>query len=262
MTEDPSSIPPQHRNQVTRRSLQSASEPAIQAVPPEPLAGAKTDKAPTGRRRFEVPYQGFEGMARRIIVPVTFNDSVTANLLIDTGAPYLLISPKLAERLGLIKDEDGGLIVMTGGIGGSVPAMLAVVDSISIGEARAEFLPATITPSISGDFEGLVGMDFLADYRISIDSNRSVITFDELPAQKDRPGGHDEIWWRSNFQHITHLRSEWSRYLASLESVNMAGSETETLKRIARNQHEEADKLHRKLERFASDHAVPNSWRR
>jgi hypothetical protein len=131
MTDSPSQIPPQYRNQVDRKQLQTAAEPG---------AGAEFRKARSAAdlRHFEIPYQPFGGNSRRIIIPVRLNDSVTAQLLLDTGSPGLMISPKLASRLGLLDDDqDGNLRVMTGGIGGSVPAILSVVDNVSVGEARS-----------------------------------------------------------------------------------------------------------------------------
>ena len=66
-------------------------------------------------------------------------------MLLDTGSPGLLISPDLAGRLDLINESDTELLITASGIGGSVPASLTVVDSVSVGGARSEFLPATVT---------------------------------------------------------------------------------------------------------------------
>jgi hypothetical protein len=173
-----------------------------------------------------------------------------------------MISPELAGRLGFLDEQNGGLQVVTGGIGGSVPAILAVVDTVRVGDAYAEFLPAIITKIPSNKFEGLVGMDFLVNYRISIDSNNSVIALDELPPQLDRPGGHDEAWWRSNFQNFSNLKTEWGNYLNNLAQLDMTSSERERRIKIAKNQYDEADKLYRKLERYARDNTVPIQWRR
>lgn len=52
---------------------------------------------------YEVPFEAYEGSAQRVIVSITFNDSVTVPMLIDTGAPGLLILPKLAKQLGVIQ---------------------------------------------------------------------------------------------------------------------------------------------------------------
>jgi hypothetical protein len=256
MTDALSQVPPKYRDQVDRRSLQSAGEPGIQ--PTVRVSGNNVSRL----RHVEVSYLAFEGRSRRIIIPVTFNDSVKANLLLDTGSPGLMITPSLADRLGLIDGQETSLRIMTGGIGGSTPAILAVVDSVQVGDARSEFLPATITTMPSAQFEGLVGMDFMANYKVSIDIEKSILTFDELPPQSDRPGGHDEAWWRSNFERFESLRDEWTRYLERADSESLASSEKEKRLKIAKEQFAAADDLCRRLERYARDNAVPTTWRR
>jgi hypothetical protein len=261
MTDNLANVPPQYREQAEKRTTQTMAEPDYQ---PEVRQNDNTESSvQTGLHlnSFEVPYKAFEGSARRIIISVTFNETVTADMLLDTGSPGLLITPKLADRLGLIKEDDGNLVVTAGGIGGSVPAMLAVVDVLRVGDARAEFSPAIITEVSSSDYEGLVGMDFLANYKISIHSDKEVLVFDELPPQIDRPGGHDEAWWRSNFQNFSKLKTEWSDVLSHLENANMTSSEKERLVRIVKAQHSEAEKICRKLERYARDSVVPSNWR-
>jgi hypothetical protein len=181
---------------------------------------------------------------------------------LDTGSPGLLISPSLAGRLGLHDEIDGRLQISAGGIGGTAPATLDIVDTVKVGEAYAEFLPATITEIPSSDFEGLVGMDFLANYQISIDTSNNIIIFDEMPPQSNKPGGHDEIWWRSNFSNFSRMREMWETQLADIEKGSISSSEKEKKIRFAQNQYDEADKLCRKLERYARDSTVPMSWRR
>jgi hypothetical protein len=254
MTDSLSQIPAQYRDQVGMKTLRTATQSDMSPAAPGSILT-------TGLRHFEIHYQGFEGASRRIIIPVTFNESVTARMLLDTGSPGLMISPELAGRLGLLDEQGGNLKVMAGGIGGSAPAILAVVDSVKVGDARSEFLPATITKIPSNEFEGLVGMDFMANYRIGIDTKDSIVVFDELPPQMDRPGGHDEAWWRSNFQNFTRLRAQWSDYLGKLERESLTSSEKERRAEIVKKQYEEADKLYRKLERYARDNSVPTSWR-
>jgi hypothetical protein len=252
MTDTPSQIPAKYRDQVDRRTLSS--------LKPE-YPKNSFEWSGTEAKRFEIPYKAFEGSSRRIIIPVTFNDSVTARMLLDTGSPGLMISPRLASRLGLIDERDGNLQVMAGGVGGSVSAMLAIVDRIKVGDTQTEFLPATITRFPSDEFEGLVGMDFMANYRIGIDTENSVLIFEEIPPQPDRPGGHDAAWWRSNFSNFAKLRDTWSSYLDKMESEDLPSSEREKQIRTAKRQHEAAVELCRKLERYASDNAVPLQWR-
>ncbi len=262
MTDSLGNVPLKYRDQVVKRILQVRTEPDFQSESPKSNTSENAEKPGKNLNHFEIPYKAFEGTARRIIIPVTFNESVTVNMLMDTGSPGLLISPSLACRLGLIHKEDGNLFVMAGGIGGAVPAMLAVVDKVRVGDASAEFLPATITGVDSSDYEGLVGMDFIANYKTSIDNDKQVVTFSEMPPQAERPGGHDEAWWRSNFQNFSNLKNEWKEVLASLENANMTSSQKDQLLKIAKSQYAEAEEICRKLERYAHDSVVPSNWRR
>jgi hypothetical protein len=256
MTDNVSQIPSQYRNQVEKTRTQISGQPVIQPV------FLENGAASPDLKHFEIPYQAFEGRSRRIIIPVTFNESIEAPLLLDTGSPGLMIAPRLAKRLGLLDESESLLKVTTGGIGGTTPAVLAVVDTVRVGEARAEFLPATITQIPSNEFEGLVGMDFMSNYRISIDTTNSLLAFDELPPQIDRPGGHDEAWWRSNFHNFEKLRAEWAGYLEKLDSEDLTSSEKEKRIKISKEQYAAAENLCRRLERYARDNAVPIDWRR
>jgi hypothetical protein len=262
VTDNISSIPPQYRDQVQKRTLQATEEPEAKPEPQKSVAVKNVVPPGTSLSRFEVPYRPFEGTARRIIVPVTLNNSVPARLLLDTGSPGLVISPELADRLGLFDRQDGTLLTTAGGIGGTVPAILSIVDTVKVGDAQAEFLPATITLIDSDDYEGLVGMDFLANYRIAIDTTKNVLVFDELPPKPEKPGGHDEVWWHHHFQRFARARAEWVGYLEDVEKANLSSSETQKYSRFAKSQCEEADKLLRKLEIYARDNAVPINWRR
>jgi hypothetical protein len=261
ITDNLSLVPPQYQSQFEKKIQQmkaSSDEAARQNANFE-----RSIQSAAGLKHFEVPYVAFEGASRRIIIPVTFNESIEARLLLDTGSPGLMISPKLAGRLGLLNgEEDGNVKIQAAGIGGSVSAVLAVVDSIRVGSARSEFLPAVIAKIPSDAFEGLVGMDFMAHYRIGIDTNRNVVIFNELAPQVDRPGGHDEIWWRSNFQYFAHLRAESAKQIDDLEIGNGMSSEKEKRLIAAKKQHDAADELCRKLERYARENAVPTGWRR
>jgi hypothetical protein len=260
MSDSLSQVPPQYRQQVENKGSRPESpisESFDHSIPP-----ANALQVGANLKRFEVPYKPFEGNSRRIILPVILNESISADLLLDTGSPGLMISQELADRLGIPNDMDSGLKILTGGIGGTTPATLAVVDTLRIGPATAEFFPVTITKIPSEAFEGLIGMDFLANYKISIDIDKSIVIFNELPPQSEKPGGHEEIWWRSHFQTVSRLREEWSRYLEKMKTDDSLSYEKERRLKIAKKQYEEADNLFRKLERYARANAVPVDWRR
>jgi predicted aspartyl protease len=226
-------------------------------------------------KRYEIPYKAYEGTSRRIIIPVAFNGSFTAPMALDTGATGMHISLKVAEKLGLFEKDEGNLIETTGGIGGTVPAILTIIDTVQVGKLVEHFVPTKVTRSFSEEFEGLLGMDFMTNFSIHIDTSRHVVVLEELPARSNMRGGHDEEWWRSTFRQFASKRAEWKNLGDTLSNLRdpskpaltiKTGRTTKIvsigeLKEFADLQYREADKLLRKLDRYAVDHVVPMEWR-
>jgi predicted aspartyl protease len=237
--------------------------------PPPPPALVATPAAPPKHKVISVPYQPFEGSARRIIISVTFNDKVTAPMALDTGAPGTLISSQLAERLGVLEANEGRLVTLAGGIGGQKLAVLVVLDSIAVDEARTDFVLATVVEPMSAAFEGLVGMDFLAGYAVEIDTKQHLLTLTEQDQSDEQPGGHDERWWRESFAHLGGQRAIWEQTHLRLEEglkrsrapSGLTLDQATAFSRFADTQSREAQLLFDRLERQASRHSVPREWR-
>lgn len=210
---------------------------------------------------YEVPFEAYEGAAQRVIVSVTFNDSVTVPMLIDTGAPGLVISPRLAKQLGVFSNDEGMVVTMTGGIGGKVPAIRTFIDKVQVGGAKDSFIPATVTPSISGSYEGLIGMDFMSKYSLKIDPVKQVVIFEEISLDPKSPGGRNERWWRSLFKELHFLRAAWKNYSERLGKMGAITQNEIVVREFADRQAKEADKLISRLDRHASEYLVPQSWR-
>lgn len=274
-----SEVPLKYQNQIETKTFERRVKPAEKSEPAtennskpfEPSEESDSQDKNTSEsaelpaetpKRFEVPYEAFEGRARRIIISVTLNGSITAPMLLDTGASVMLISPYLADRLGLFDKRHGKLVTAAKGIGGPVPAILTIIDKVSVNGASAKCIPATIAPLPSSHFEGLMGMDFMANYRIGIDTRKHVVTFEELSSESDMPGGHDKSWWQDNSRRFSSAQVAWKNYLDKLDKVSMQTSEIKWFKRIAKHQYNEANKLHRKFEQYATWNSVPSHWRR
>ena len=219
-------------------------------------AGPISEPPKPKRNSYEVPFEAYEGTAQRVIVSVKFNDSVTARMLLDTGAPGLVISPKLANRLGILNGDEGKVVVQSGGIGGRVPAIKTFIDKIQVGEAKDAFIPATVIRSISPSFEGLIGMDFMSKYTFKIDSVKQVLLFEEIESNPDWPAGRPERWWRDRFKELHDLRAAWKQFVPQ-EHWHAQYS----VGKFASQQVAEVDKLVNKLDQYASQNAVPQSWR-
>lgn len=212
-------------------------------------------------KRYEIPYKAYEGTARRVIINVKLNGSVTAPMALDTGSPGMIISDRLANRLGLFEKDDGRLMTFAAGIGGTVPATLTIIDTVQVDKAEDHFIPTIITQSISEAFEGLIGMDFMANYSVKIDTRKHVVILEELPKRPDMPAGHDEIWWRGNFRIFAMMRSEWKKYRENLDMQKGDAKKIQELKKFADRQYKEADKLFNKLNGYAIRNSVPMHWR-
>ncbi len=218
---------------------------------------------------FKIPFKAFEGNARRIIVPVTINNSVTANFALDTGSPGMIISEGLAKKLGLYEQGSGMLLSVASGIGGQVTVMRTIVDEFSLGGAKESFVPAVITSSMSDAFEGLIGMDFMGNYSISIDNVNKYIILQQNPGGENYPAGHSRQWWHNSFAEFRTYQQEWKKISELINewekntrvNTSMAGGDVAKLKSLASWQYEESTKLFQRLQRYAQQHNVPHNWR-
>jgi hypothetical protein len=225
------------------------------------------DSSPAGKeeeqelKRYEVPYKAYEGRAKRIIIPVTFNGSVTASMVLDTGAPGMHISYRLAEKLGILDKDEGNLLVEEAIGGRTTWAVLTIIDTVQVDGATDHFVPTEVSSSLSEHFEGVIGMDFMANYSIHIDTKKHVVVFEERPQSPNMPAGHDETWWRTNFHRFASMRSEWKKYKEFIDNQRGDSERLKKLREFADHQFGEVDKLLNRLNGYAIDHAVPMEWR-
>lgn len=218
---------------------------------------------------YKIPFTAYEGAARRIIVPVTINSTVTAQLAIDTGSPGMIISEGLAKKLGLYENDSGMLMSVASGIGGQVTVMRTIIDKVQMGGATENFVPAIITSSMSNAFEGLIGMDFMANYSISIDNVNNFIILQQNPGGSDLPAGHSKNWWRKSFAEFRSYQKEWQRIKDLINdwerksrlNIDMTDNDVKKLKNLAIWQYQESSKLLQRLERYAQQNNVPQNWR-
>jgi len=130
---------------------------------PEASAGTQAQ----GRMTIPIQVRG-----RHIIVAVTFNDSVTANLVLDTGAGQTMISKRIANDLRLYSTGAGTRI----GVGGAVSVPTATLDAIRVGAADVKNMRVSIHDLPFNAFEeGLLGMDFLGRFQMSLDIENQVL---------------------------------------------------------------------------------------
>ncbi len=255
----------------TNQDLEKYRKPSDTKSPVEARSVDKTtdfkestrDEKPEEKKpkRHVISYETSEGTEMRIIIPVKFNGRITANMLLDTGATGMYVSYKLAEKIGVFDSEEAQLLWVTGGIGGTIPAIITIVDTIEIGDMEYHFIPTTISSSISPDFEGLIGMDFMTNYSIHIETDKHEVMFEERPESSKLPAGRTETWWRVTFRRFKSMRSVWERYREKLNEERQYSIRLRDLRIIADRQYEKAEELYDRLNVYASMHSVPLEWR-
>jgi len=112
-------------------------------------------------------------------VPVVLNDFLAARVLVDTGAGITVISRELAQELGLNERPGDSITLKTMAV--DIQAQMARLDSIQVGDLTRDDFPVAITDlplAQRTQFAGILGMDFLNNYKIHIDNdnNRIMLT--------------------------------------------------------------------------------------
>ena len=115
-----------------------------------------------------------------ILVPVVFNGFLEARVLVDTGAGITVLSKELAEKLEL---EESGKSITLKTMATDIQAQLATLSSIQVGNLTQNYLRVAIIELPFGDeskFDGILGMDFMNNYKIHIDNENDRILLSPL----------------------------------------------------------------------------------
>lgn len=162
----PEKIPSRYRSGATPTGLRNApvsASPAPAAAPRGPAAaGSATVQFRPGER---------------ILVEATINGDTGAVLLLDTGADRTLIAPRVLEAAG-ISLESGTAAGRIQGVTGSATVQGVQVSSIEVGEARYGPLLVIAHDMDQPGVDGLLGRDFLEQFKVTIDTADGVVSLD------------------------------------------------------------------------------------
>lgn len=103
--------------------------------------------------------------------------------MLDTGATLTCVDQALAQQLQL--PEAGGMVGVGAGAGGAGQMRLVTLDSLRVGAARAEELTACAldlehTASVGLEIDGLLGLNFLRSFRVTLDFEREVLILQDV----------------------------------------------------------------------------------
>lgn len=164
------------------RDASRAYETVLSLNPPPNIAAATRaalrDLAPLFRTRtasaaeaISVPLERRGGVW---FTEVALNETRMTRFMIDTGASLCVISPELAESLG-IRPEPNARVVELQTANGRTSGVLVRIASIRVGEAESTNVPAVVVASANLGSSGILGMSFLSRYVVTIDSERQVL---------------------------------------------------------------------------------------
>jgi len=113
------------------------------------------------------------------LVQALLNDKITALLLVDTGASLVAISKNLAEQLEINYDNLPEMKIILAD-GTEVNARKTTLDSIKVGNARAENVKIAITEtSPDTEIDGLLGMSFLRYFHMKLDAKEKCLILEK-----------------------------------------------------------------------------------
>jgi predicted aspartyl protease len=136
--------------------------------PAAPVASSFPGDAAGGSTR--IPFTP----GRPIMVSAKVNGGSTANLILDTGASVTVINPRVLAGMGI-----GSTQAVRGsvkGATGSADVLFVPIQSIEVGSSRSGPLRIAAHDVDLSQGDGLLGRDFLDQFKVTIDSTAGIVT--------------------------------------------------------------------------------------
>jgi predicted aspartyl protease len=150
-TEPLPSVPPAATPPPSAPAASSPGEAAPPGPPPKPDYNASTGADQIGR----------------IVIPVMVNGQGPFSFALDTGANRTVLTPHLAQLLGLTVTPDEK--VMMNGTTGVAEVATALVDRVSAGDVTIVDQRLPVASVLTNDIDGVLGVDGLGSKRVLVD---------------------------------------------------------------------------------------------
>ena len=165
------------------RDAYQAYEAALALKPPADIAAAASAglralvpllqprRTPSEEDVISVPLKRSGGVW---FAEVTLNDSRSAWFMVDTGATLCVLSPELADSLGIRAASDARVVNLKTA-NGWTSGPLVWISSIRLGDAEAENVAAVILASAELREGGILGNTFLSRYVVTLDAEKRIL---------------------------------------------------------------------------------------
>lgn len=124
----------------------------------------------------EVP---LDKQGEHFIVKGYVNDSASVNLLIDTGASVSMLSQERFNELSAYQSLEYVKTLTLNTAGGEIQAELYRVPLFSIEGYSVENMLFTVSPDFTSVHDGLLGMNFLRQFKFSINQDRETLSLEK-----------------------------------------------------------------------------------
>jgi clan AA aspartic protease (TIGR02281 family) len=159
-TDNLQTIPNSRRGTIIRMQGQERSRPETAKPAPPDLTKAS------------VP---FERHGQVVVVEALLNKKTAAKLVVDTGATFTMISAATARELNLDYSQTARTMPFQTA-NGVIHAPLTDLESITVGGIEIKNLTAAIHDAVPGaNVGGLLGLNFLSNFRMDIDTTKGLL---------------------------------------------------------------------------------------
>ncbi len=161
----------------TFQSLAHSSNPYIAQMAQNNLERLRDLKQNTltapSQERIEVPLLTRNNST--LAVPALLNEHVMGTFLVDTGATYTVITPRVARKLGINTHQANRMVKITTA-NGTIKAPVVTVPSITIGGFQVNNVDVIIQP-LGNDIllAGLLGMNFFKDIELTFKKDKLIL---------------------------------------------------------------------------------------
>lgn len=150
-----------------------SGNPVIANMARESLA--KLQQKPIATRQVVVPLM--EQPDTSLVVPVIIQDRIMATFMVDTGASYTVITPRMARKLGVtVTRETPRISIITAN--GAIKAPMVKLTDVAIGDVRIPEVTAIIQELGNGDdtlLSGLLGMNFFQGMDLTVKQDSLIL---------------------------------------------------------------------------------------
>jgi hypothetical protein len=133
---------------------------------------------PDSIREMAIRYRSVDNL---IVLPVRINDSISVNLILDTGCRNLVLFGKKFEKL---LNLDGGRPIQFSGLGSGKPVVgsLSLNNKISIHQVLGERIPVVVVPTKNvlrnyKHVDGVIGFELFLKFEIELNPRDQIIKF-------------------------------------------------------------------------------------